>query len=330
MANGKDNHKDIVPYIPKAVAARRSVKLTTLMQHVARPTKRKNMISLQGVRNYAKAGWNAWADCYFYNVEQEDIDLVADVEGCEGSVFFIPAPESSDKPEWFWNAHQFLVNKCSERVGAIAVPGVGSTALGAVALARDVAQGTNLPVAAVVSGHGIMDSMFEGWGGADWLTWDNRIDFWLSELKQMGFSFTWPGLTSWLETRDDIAAGADVLTVKTLLRKQKHIDTPSLPHLKWIVGHSKGNLVIASALDDLVTDRDLMRKADVRVVLFGAVVTVPEIRGWRVRQYIGQLDVLGEMNSRHSVQHTTVPFASHHLNRHKDFYMDAVGLLADS
>lgn len=48
---------------------------------------------------------------------------------------------------------------------ALAIAGVGSSALGAAAFARNVADGLGEPVAAVVSGYGLADVLTEALGG---------------------------------------------------------------------------------------------------------------------------------------------------------------------
>jgi hypothetical protein len=98
-------------------------------------------------------------DRMFYNVEEIDRNRADKFSGLQGSIIHIPADRNAE-PEECADALE-LFEKYPD-VGAITVAGVGSSAIGGVGLARDVADATGLSVAAVVSGSGAFDWIWQG------------------------------------------------------------------------------------------------------------------------------------------------------------------------
>jgi hypothetical protein len=264
--------------------------------------------------SFAQFGNDA-LDRAFYNVEESDFDQVATFSGEQGSIVYVPAKRSAPLEECADATELFEKHP---DVGAISVAGVGSSAVGAAGLARDVADATGLPVAAVVSGSGALDVVWQGMGGWMFLREDNQLEFFLEKTRNAFLAAGMvPGFVPWIDSWDSIGSGPDTVTLKSLLRKDR------LKKLKWVVGHSKGNLVISSAISELVLEEGLMDMKDVDLVLLSAVTALPPDVG-RQHQYLGALDVLGMVNSRLAVPYESVPGATHTLNRQLPFHLDAV------
>ncbi|MGH9023609.1 MAG: hypothetical protein ACRDV9_11010 [Acidimicrobiia bacterium] len=100
-------------------------------------------------------------------------------------------------------------------------------------------------------------------------------------------------------------------------------------NLELLVGHSRGSLLIDFVLEQFVRelegdDHPLFEQ--LRIVTLGTVVSLPRRFG-HVKQYLGELDWFGGLNSRHGVPHEKVAGAWHHLNRRLPHHLDAVQLL---
>jgi hypothetical protein len=256
---------------------------------------------------------NRLIDTIFYNIDSKDQQEVIDHGGtAQGSIILI-SPDPSDTLKFFPDAVEFFGDPCCQEVGAISVAGVGSSAIGAVGLARDVANATGLPVAAIVSGYGCDDVIYEALGGWFFLREVNELEF-LNE--QIGLASV-PGLFAAIETCDSVGAGPDIATAKSLLRATR------LRQLRWVVGHSKGNLVISGAISELLVEGEHLDFDRVNIALFGALTALPPGVGCQY-QFIGNLDVLGWINSRLNIAHKLVIGAMHHLNTRLPCHMNAV------
>jgi hypothetical protein len=301
----------------------------------AGPAKRRNL-SASPVRATALGGTsteerllaqyrarNGVLDRVFYHVEPEDEARVVCCDHQQGSIIVV-------HPDWkrdlspFPDPVAFLADPVANEVIAISIAGVGSSAIGAVALARDVATVKDGPVAAIVSGYGLDDVMYEGLGGWFYLRETNRLDFALEQAGAMLARLSLvPPLATRIEVMDSIGSGPDLFTLKCLLR------TRHLGHLQWLVGHSKGNLLISSAISELIMEQADLRAGlqDVRIVLLSALSALPADIGLQ-HQAIGSMDVLGWVNSRLNIDHVLVPGAMHHLNRRLPYHLDAQAQLS--
>ena len=262
---------------------------------------------------------NGNLDRFFYNLEKCDLDRVERMSGEQGSIIYVPSDRNAELVECADATELF------ERfpdVGAISVAGVGSSAVGAVGLARDVADSTKLSVAAVVSGCRMLDAAWQGMGGWMFLREDNQLEFFLEKTRNTLLAAgLFPGFQPLSETWDSIGCGPDIVTLKSLLRRNQ-LGQGRLKGLKMVVGHSKGNLVIASALSELTLEKRLMQMDEVNIVLLSAVTALPPGVG-RQHQYLGTMDALGILNSRIAVNYKPVPGAMHYLNRKLPFHLDA-------
>jgi len=246
---------------------------------------------LEGVRQR-----NALLDWFFY-----DVGAVSDSEArdlspwlaAEGAILIVP-PSTAGKLERRASIDAFI-DAGGGSIRTLVVAGVGSSALGSAALARNVADAMQAPVAAVVSGYGLADVAAEALGGFFWFGALNSVRHyfeWLDRLRESGLVA-------------DPASGA-VAAVDTAVRQSK--DTRAVlallahPALSFdlLVGHSKGNLVLSEALYSLEeADGPRMQALGTRVciVTLGAKIAMPRACR-RVIDVLGQLDAFGELNSR--------------------------------
>lgn len=120
--------------------------------------------------------WNALAepntvlDTAYYNVAglpAESRDAVLEAGPEEGDVVVL-WPRSANQPVSIFPTVSALLEKQGglPDIAHVAVAGVGSSALGAAALAQDVADVVSAPVAGIVAGHGVRDFVKEGLEGA--------------------------------------------------------------------------------------------------------------------------------------------------------------------
>jgi hypothetical protein len=261
---------------------------------------------------------NGLLDRIFYNVEPQDQARVIAADHEQGSIIVVD-PDPAKDLLCFHDPVEFLQHAVATDVAGITLSGVGSSAIGAVALARDVATVKKLPVAAIVSGYGMEDVVYEGMGGWLCLRETNRLEFAIQQLTNLAARITPMEMAkTQITLMDSMGSGPDLFTLKCLLR------SPRLSRLRWLVGHSKGNLLISSAISELVMEGATIatRLAEVRIVLFGALSALPAAIGQQ-HQIIGAMDALGWMNSRLNVGHKLVQGAMHHLNPHIAFAMPA-------
>lgn len=270
-------------------------------------------------------GRNSALDALFYDIgclSVRERGLLSADTNPEGSILLImPSGDTSSADglgvERFRTVAGFLAQAAS-RTSAVVLAGVGSSALGTAALARNVADTIGAPVAGIVSGHGVADLAGEALGG--WFGFgaanrvrqqvDRTLDRFapflsaLDETPGRGAAATAAStLSGHVEGAPDSEALVGLLT-----------DTGFSPRL--LVGHSKGCLSIANALFGLSEadpDRFNVVAASLAVATFGAVVHLPS-GITHVGQFIGEVDWFGGMNSRRNVRHEVIPGAWHHLN----------------
>lgn len=262
---------------------------------------------------------NTRFDKLFYDVHAipaTEWPALAPARAGEGS-FLLVAPSAAERAVMVFPTIEAFVEGGGDQAAALAIAGAGSSALGAAALARNVADALGRPVAAVVAGASSHDTGDEGLGGVFWF---GAVNHWryVSDLTGMRVP---PLGHAGGELRDlDDGAGAlggDVRALEALLLH------PALS-FDLVVGHSKGNLVIAEALT-AVRERDPMGFAGLcgrlAVVTLSAIIFMPA--GIRTFDVIGGSDSLGAVNSRWwipaemvlpGVHHTTNPqYAPMHL-----------------
>lgn len=267
-------------------------------------------IGLEGFRQR-----NAVLDYLFYDLgvlTPEEASGLALRYAREGAILRV-GPTCSGLLESWAGIDEFAQSDVAHLpVAAIAVAGVGSSALGAAAFARNIADALGTPVLAVVSGYGLSDLITEAAGGF----------FLFGQLNSVRHAFEWfDDLTRPAHPSEQTLIGATggsgygavraSLDVKTLVAL---IDTyePGL-----LIGHSKGNLVVSEALFELrgANAGRIDRLAQVtRIVTISARIAMPRQFG-EVVDIMGAIDGFGEFNSRRRIPtDVRVPLAWHHTN----------------
>ncbi|UUX95135.1 hypothetical protein [Aquabacterium sp. J223] len=276
---------------------------------------------------------NLLLDWLFYDVgvvTDAEITKLAPTLAAEGAILIVP-PTGSAETTVCCSVADF-VRLGGADIRLLTVAGVGSSALGAAALARNVADAFGEPAAAVVSGYGFADVFPEALGGyflfGTLNRWRHAFE-WLDRLREQGMvadptPVSVPGFTSPLEASKDVAVLRDLLDHEAL-------------DFRLLLGHSKGNLVLSEAL------YALQRTNPARLARVGStasIVTVSAKIGMPVecRQVVdvlGDIDPLGAFNSTPGIRtDVRLPLATHTTNRDLHFLPIDVpqllqGLLAD-
>ena len=241
---------------------------------------------------------NAFLDAWFYDVGKVAADEAAALSpwlAREGSILIVP-PSGAGTLRLCRDIEEFA-SQGGRDVRALTVAGVGSSALGSAAFARNVADAFGAPVASVVSGYGLADLVTEAAGG-----W-----FWFG------------GLNKWrhdLEVLDEMARRASLSPVEETSPAAAHLGNVSLdtrrmyrllidPRFKFslLSGHSKGNLVISEALfaiDNSAQASGHQPEADTWIVTVSAAIFMPPRFG-KVIDVMGSIDWFGAFNSRHGI-----------------------------
>jgi len=265
-------------------------------------------LALEGLRQR-----NVALDALFYDIKvitPEEAFYISDSLAAQGAIMIVPPSDGA--PIILCETVDEFVLRGGDKVRALAVAGIGGSALGAAAFARNVADAIQGPVAVVVSGYGIADVITEAFGGL----------FFFGHLR---------GLRPMLETLDDLAGRPKVGAYGDGAAARTSLDTRTVqalladPRLSFrlLVGHSKGNLVLSAALHDLCKE-DEIRVADLaetmKIVTIGARIAMPPAFT-DVVDVMGEWDWFGEINSRpfidadrhipHSWHHTNTDFGGH-------------------
>lgn len=255
---------------------------------------------------------NSWLDALFYDVdvitEAETPDLAAWLAR-EGAVIVVP-PTGEGALRVMPSIEAFRAE--GGDVGALTVAGVGSSALGAAAFGRNVADAIGAPVAAVVSGYGLADLATEALGGYFWFGGLNSMRHFFEPLDAVSKAFS----------RQDASADRSLVGQWTRTSKDTETVVQLLMHEdfrdKLLVGHSKGNLVISEALYAIAAeDKALAAEiaAETRIVTISAKIGMPPMFR-RVADVVGEWDWFGALNSRPDIPaELTVPRAWHSTNR---------------
>jgi hypothetical protein len=258
---------------------------------------------------------NAVLDNFFYDTGsltvQEKAKLTPLVDR-EGSIIVVP-PSNSDRQIRYYKSALRFMNKEGPTIRAIAVAGVGSSALGTAALARNIADALDTDVAGIITGYGLSDVMTEALGG--WFAFGaaDRIRYAMEKFLERMRSAT---------PADGVPGDNDVATLSEIL-------LAGPPALEYLVAHSKGSLTASYALQQYVEDLegdDSPLFERLRIITLGAVVGLPSAFN-NVKQYLGALDWFGGANSSLGVMHERIPGVSHHLNPGFPYHMSVAALL---
>lgn len=266
-------------------------------------------------RNAALEPWrlrNTGLDAIFYDVKSltaEETFYISDSLASEGLIMIVP-PSGGAMLTICDSVAEYKL-RGGRDVHALAVAGIGGSAIGAAAFARNVADAIGEPVAAVVSGYGLGDIVNETIGGSFFFGWLGHMR---NDLEVIDDVVGRPHLGAY-EDRHKLAlkqhpSALDTDTVETLLAD------PALSfHL--LAGHSRGNRVLSEALYAIREEEPARLRAmagGLRIVTFGGRITMPpDCRD--VVDVIGELDWFGEINSRPQIaSDIRVPLAGHSTN----------------
>ncbi|WP_267549975.1 hypothetical protein [Rhizobium rhizogenes] len=274
-------------------------------------------LALEGLRQR-----NLALDAMFYDIKvitPEEAFYISDSLAAEGAIMIVP-PSGGAAISLCETVDEFVL-RGGARVQALAVAGIGGSALGAAAFARNVADAIQGPVAVVVSGYGIADVITEAFGGL----------FFFGHLK---------GLRPFLETLDDLAGRPKVGAQSNGPAARTSLDTRTVqalladPRLSFqlLAGHSKGNLVISAALHELCKQdetriEELAR--NMKIVTIGARIAMPPAFT-DVVDVMGEWDWFGEINSRTFINaDSRIPHAWHHTNTDLNGHLSVTSALRD-
>ncbi|MCM2477457.1 cell envelope biogenesis protein OmpA [Rhizobium sp. CG5] len=267
------------------------------------------------MRNAALEFWrlrNTGLDALFYDIKAlsaEETFYISDAIAAEGLIMIVP-PTGGGMLTLCDSVDEYLL-RGGRDVHVLAVAGIGGSAAGAAAFARNVADAVGAPVAAVVSGYGLGDILTEAMGGAFFF---GPLGFLRNDLEVIDDMVGRPHFGAYrerhLEVETPRRASLDADTVETLLAH---------PDLRFtlLTGHSKGNLVLSEALYALkqtAPERLATLGQKARIVTFGARITMPPAFA-DVVDVLGEFDWYGELNSRPRIEtDLRVPRAGHSTN----------------
>jgi hypothetical protein len=213
------------------------------------------------------------------------------------------------------------------RLETITVTGVGSSALGSAAFAWNVAIGIGAPVAAIVPGFGVADAVSQALGG--WFGFEFH-DFLRSVTQEFlakyaasiatlghGLTLTTPGVRLGPNNSAPVfrygSPSADIL--HDILKESRQI--------RRVVGHSKGALCIANAVNSL----DAERADGLEIVTLGCPVDQNQLQA-TYRQYLGWFDLVGMTNAWGHLPNRWL-WATHTTNRTLPLGIPVTELCAD-
>lgn len=270
---------------------------------------------------------NAVLDAVFYDVgtlSEDEGNQLAPHYAAEGAILIV-GPTSAGTLAVSSSTDDFL-SKAPEALSTLVVAGVGSSALGAAAFARNVADALDAPVAAVVSGYGLADLLNEAMGGFFLFGYLNSLRHVFEPVDDLfrprGFSGS-SSSTGVGQLAEVARSSLDVRRIYELLSSDQRFDL--------LIGHSKGNLVLSEALYALRESDPtqlVVRGKDAHVVTISAKVAMPA-EMTRVTDVMGRLDAFGAMNSRPTIATDfIVTSAWHHTNTELPFHLPVTDTLA--
>ncbi|MCB1680782.1 MAG: hypothetical protein KDI65_02500 [Alphaproteobacteria bacterium] len=252
---------------------------------------------------------NTILDAIFYDVgcvTKHEIPSLVFWLAQEGAILIVPPTGQGTLS--VSNGKQEFFDKGGREVAALAVAGVGSSALGAAAFARNIADALGAPVAAVISGYGMSDVLTEALGGFFWFGALNSIRHTLEGLDR---------LTNAAESEAALTATENLAWTRLSKDTATLIDLLSDRDFKppYLIGHSKGNLVISEALYALENMGDVKELAKrSRIITISAKIGMPTAFR-QVLDIMGQWDGFGALNSRPDIPADyIVPGAWHSTN----------------
>jgi hypothetical protein len=269
---------------------------------------------------------NAALDSLFYDVGKVSLaeaQSLAPWLVAEGAILLVP-PSGGGELRAFDSVDDFgAAGGTSCR--ALTVAGVGSSALGAAAFARNVADAVGDSVAAVVSGYGLADVITEGAGGWFWFGTINRLRRSFQTLGQLA-----PQTPARASRPMPDPVGAAERSVSRDLRTAIDLLTDTRFRFDLVVGHSKGNLVLSEALFAQVRRAKATQRpipAETLIVTMSAAITMPPAFSTIV-DVMGDWDWFGRLNSDAAIPiDVPVPQAWHHTNTELENHLPVTAVL---
>jgi hypothetical protein len=286
---------------------------------------------------------NVLFDQLFYDVSalsKSEFDYLLDETNLEGSILVVQPGQSGDGNHIRkFAGYEELRAAPGRLLTRFCIAGVGSSDVGSAAFARNLADHYDEPVGAIVAGYGVADLLAEGLGGWFVLGAGNLL-MKIFHDQEAETKAVLEGLNAKIEDFDQrkaervaarITGSPDSTALLRLLLDEDR-------QIKTVLGHSKGCLSIAWALEALVlsgADPAIEKAKTIRVITTGAAVDLPN--GFdNCGQYLGSLDAFGAMNSRgagsicglwFNKEITWVPNAWHHVNTDLAFHMSVRNVL---
>lgn len=254
---------------------------------------------------------NVLLDVLFYDVRRIERDEAVGLspwQAGEGSILIVP-PSGAGRLTLCASPDDFVAHG-GAAISTLTVAGVGSSALGTAAFARNVADAIGEPVAAVVSGWGLADLASEASGGFLWFAGLTAMhDLW----EHLDRSLDWvraAGLAALAGDTEPVHVDHDTDVVLALVEDERLA-------FERIVAHSKGNVVVGDALHALQR-RDRARSdrlaETTRIVSISARGRMPRACR-RVTEIVGRWDLIGDFATRRDAPaDVVVPDAWHHTN----------------
>ncbi|WP_105384147.1 hypothetical protein [Neorhizobium alkalisoli] len=268
---------------------------------------------------------NTTLDSLFYDIKTitpEEVFYISDSLAAEGAILIVP-PSDGPLLKLYDTLDEFISGG-GDKIDILAVAGVGSSALGSAAFARNVANAAGQPVAVVVSGYGLADVATEALGGYFLFGYLNQIRHTFEILDEFSGRPKF-GAAPRLDPERLASRSLDTQTVRAML------GDPRLS-FRLLTGHSKGNLVLSEALYDLEeTDAPAAEKLaqEAKIVTFSARIAMPPL--FRdVVDVMGGWDWFGEINSRTFIPNDeVVPQAWHHTNTELPGHLPVTAVLRE-
>jgi hypothetical protein len=225
---------------------------------------------------------------------------------------------------------QLFLDWCADaavKPTTVSITGVGSSALGSAALAWDISKALAAPVLAIVPGYGVADALLQGLGGFFGFGLHDALQ--TKSRLQDTLAFMAPDLAG--VGRHLVGSLPDAKRINGAPVFRTGCGSSDVLHalmgkiaIKCVVGHSKGALAIANALNDLKATKT----EGLRIVTLGC--PVPEtLPGATYHQCLGLFDALGQANAWGNTPDQWTP-TDHSTNTSLPLSMDAEALTASA
>lgn len=278
---------------------------------------------------------NTALDSFFYDVKRlspEEAQTLGRLGILEGSLILVPPSGAGSVT--VCPTLDALADAGGSHAASLCIAGVGSSALGSAAFARNIADAMGKPALAVVSGYGMSDLITEALGGWFWFGGVNKARHAFETLDT--HSLPEPAAQTGAASGETSAASLDSVTRNPAISRDTQVAFALLCDERFdfqvLTGHSKGNLVLSEALYSFVRWCKAERRAvpsDRLIVTFSATIAVPSAFT-TVIDVIGGADPLGRLNSRWDIPaDKVVGWRGHHTNTEIAGHLPVTAVLRD-